>query len=182
MNIYKIITMPYRAYKYICRKLLVKSFGSCGNNVSIGNNINVVGCTNIFIKNDVSIGPNCTLYSTRAKIFIGDHIMFGPNCTIITGNHRTDIVGKYMFDVTDNEKRDTDDQNVILEGDNWIGANSIILKGVTIGYGSIVAAGAVVSKNVPAYSIVGGVPAQTIGVRFSNEEIIQHEKLLNKVE
>ena len=106
--------------------------------------------------------------------------MFGPNCTIITGDHRIDIVGKYMSQVTVAEKKPENDLPVKLEGDNWIGANSVILKGVTIGFGAIVAAGAVVTQNVPAYSIVGGVPAKVISMRFSNAEIQEHEKKLQQ--
>ncbi len=74
-----------------------------------------------------------------------------------------------MKSIGDDEKLPENDQDIILEGDNWIGANAIILKGVTIGYGSIVAAGAVVTKSVPPYSIVGGVPAKVIKPRFPEQ-------------
>ena len=67
---------------------------------------------------------------------------------------------------------------MIFEGDNWIGMNATILKGVTIGRGCIVAAGAVVCKSTPPYSIVGGVPARVMKMRFSPEEIETHELLL----
>lgn len=60
---------------------------------------------------------------------------------------------------------------VKIENDVWIGANVVILEGVTIGNGAIVAAGAVVSKDVPPYAIVGGVPAKVIRYRFGKEEI-----------
>lgn len=83
--------------------------------------------------------------------------MFGSNVTIITGNHRTDIIGKTMISVTINEKLPENDENVVINDDVWIGANAIILKGVTIGKGSVVGAGSVVTKDVPKYSIVGGI-------------------------
>lgn len=67
---------------------------------------------------------------------------------------------------------------MLFEGDNWIGANAVILKGVCIGRGSVVAAGAVVTINVPRYAIVGGVPARVIGYRFDKDTILEHEKLL----
>lgn len=70
------------------------------------------------------------------------------------------------------------DQDVIIEGDNWIGMNTTILKGVTIGRGCIVAAGAIVTKSTPPYSIVAGVPAKVIKMRFSEEDIIRHESAL----
>ena len=74
--------------------------------------------------------------------------------------------------------REEDDEDVIFEGDNWIGANSTILKGVTIGKGAVVAAGSVVSKDVMPYSIVGGVPARIIKMRFNENEMQKHEQLL----
>ena len=54
----------------------------------------------------------------------------------------------------------------MIAGDNWIGSNAVILKGVTIGRGAVVAAGAIVNRDVPDYSIVGGVPAKVIGSRL----------------
>lgn len=65
-----------------------------------------------------------------------------------------------------------------ITGDNWIAANAIILKGVNVGRGAIVASGAVVTKDVPPYSIVGGVPAKVIGMRFDESQIEEHEKML----
>lgn len=86
--------------------------------------------------------------------------MFGPHVSIRGGDHRSDIVGRYIDEVKDTDKIPQNDKDVIFEGDNWIGMNSTILKGVTIGRGSIVAAGSVVVKSTPPYSIVGGVPAR----------------------
>ena len=67
---------------------------------------------------------------------------------------------------------------ITIEDDVWIGAHSIILKGVTIGRGSVVAAGAVVTKSFPPYSIIGGVPAKLLKMRFTEEEIKKHEEAL----
>ena len=97
---------------------------------------------------------------------------------IITGNHRVDIKGRYMMDIKDCEKREEDDQDVVIEDDVWVGTGAIILKGVTIGRGSVVAAGSVVTRSIPPYSIVGGVPARVIKKRFTDEEIEEHEKIL----
>ena len=70
------------------------------------------------------------------------------------------------------------DAPVIIEDDVWTGANITILKGVTIGRGSVIAAGAVVNKSCPPYSIIGGVPAKVLKYRFSIEEVLKHERLL----
>ena len=82
--------------------------------------------------------------------------MFGPNVTIITGDHRIDIPGRPMISLTDKDKLPENDQDVILEGDNWIGANATILKGVKIGLGAVVAAGSLVNHDIPPFSIWGG--------------------------
>jgi len=70
------------------------------------------------------------------------------------------------------KERNQSYQKVIIKNDVWIGANSVIMPGVTIGNGAIIGAGAVVTKNVPDYAIVAGVPAKIIKYRFS-EEIIK---------
>ena len=103
-------------------------------------------------------------------------MIFGPHPTIITGDHRTDVIGKYIMD--SKEKLPENDAPVIIEDDVWTGANVTILKGVTIGRGSVIAAGAVVTKSFPPYSIIGGVPAKLIKMRFTPEEIEEHERLI----
>jgi len=79
----------------------------------------------------------------------------GSNVTIIGGDHNASVVGKFMYDYEVQEKRPEDDQDVIIEDDVWIGTGAIILKGVRLGRGSIVAAGALVRKDVLPYTIVG---------------------------
>ncbi|WP_081454588.1 hypothetical protein [Sphaerochaeta globosa] len=106
--------------------------------------------------------------------------MFGPNVTVITGGHRTDILGRKMSTITNNEKLPTDDQDIVFEGDNWIGANSTILRGTRIGVGSIIAAGAVVTKNVEPYAVYGGVPAKRIKYRFSEDKLREHIAMINR--
>ena len=82
-----------------------------------------------------------------------------------------------MFDVKN--KRPEDDQDVVIEDDVWVGTGAIILKGVRVGRGSIVGAGAVVVQDVPPYSVVGGCPAKVISTHFaSTDQILQHEALL----
>jgi acetyltransferase-like isoleucine patch superfamily enzyme len=65
-----------------------------------------------------------------------------------------------------------------VEDDVWIGHGAIIVAGVTIGTGSIVAAGSVVTRDVPPFSIVGGNPARVIKMRFSQEDLVEHKKML----
>ena len=150
----------------------------CVDEVIFGKNTIVSGWKNLFIGNDVVIGADSVIMTTRAKIFINNHVIFGPNVTLVSGDHRTDLVGKYVSQITDEDKLPANDQDIVFEGDNWIGAKVTILKGVTICRGFIIAAGSVSTKNVLSYSIVGGIPAKIIGKRFTEEVIIKHESKL----
>jgi len=135
---------------------------------------------NIEIGDDVYIAPGAFFIAAIAKLTIGNKVLFGPNVTIVTGNHSYVLNGKYMFD--NHDKQAGDDLPVTIGDDVWVGANSTILKGVRVGDGAIIAAGAVVTKDVLPYSIVGGVPAKVIGSRGSLYEIEAHKEQLHKAE
>lgn len=153
-----------------------------GRKIAIGVGVRMYGPKNITLGNDVSIGEKATIMCTRAQVRIGDHVMFGPNVTIITGGHRTDLIGRYMTTVKDEEKRPEDDRDIVFEGDNWIGANATILRGVTVGRGAIIAAGAVVTKDVIPYSVWGGVPARCLKMRFDADTLQKHISMLQSEE
>ncbi len=126
----------------------------------------------------VYIGPRATFNSAISTIRIGSNVLFGPEVMIMGGDHRFDIVGQYIFDIT--QKAPENDADVVIEDDVWIGARVLILKGVTIGCGSIIGAGSVVTKSVPPYSVAVGNPAKVVRQRFSREQIIKHEEILKK--
>lgn len=139
------------------------------------------GLENLSIGDGTSIPKGSTFYCTKAPLTIGKKAIFGPHPTIITGDHRIDVIGKHLIDVTDAEKLPENDLPVVIEDGVWCGANVTILKGVTIGRGSIIAAGAVVTRSCAPYSIIGGIPAKLIKMRFTPEEIIAHEKKLEEI-
>lgn len=166
-------------YRILVGNIIKCSFGSCGRDVFVNIGCSFSGIENIFLGDNIALGKGTLIMTTRANVYIGDHVMFAPNVTIVTGNHTTNIIGKYMDRIGDRDKALEDDEDVILEGDNWIGTRAVILKGVRVGKGAIIAAGAVVTRDVPQYTIVGGMPARVIGKRFSEEEIMIHEAILN---
>lgn len=131
---------------------------------------------NITVGSDVSLGVGATVMAAKSRIQIGNKVMFGPHVTVIGGNHNTEELGRFMFDVS--EKRPGNDLGVVIEDDVWVGARAILLAGVTVGRGSIVAAGSVVTKNVPAYAVVGGCPARVLKFRWNVQDIVTHEKML----
>ncbi len=152
--------------------IMRSAFRRCGRNVVFDPNSHIGGFENIEIGEDVFIGPGVTILATYKGIIIGNKVIFGPNVTIIGGDHNTSIIGQFMFDVK--IKRLEDDQTVIIEDDVWVGARAVICKRVRLGRGCTVAAGAVVTKDVPPYTVVVGVPVTVGSVRF----ILKHEATL----
>jgi len=125
----------------------------------------------IVLGSDVGIGYRC-LFS--ADVEIGNKVLIASNVAFLNSDdHRFDIVGKAMFDSGRGDK-----YKIMVEDDVWIGYGAIILTPVIIGRGSIVAAGSVVTQNIPPYTIVAGVPAKQIRKRFSVESILLHEAML----
>lgn len=132
---------------------------------------------NVYIYENVGLGPGALLSTPNAKIIIKGNCAIADHLTIHTGNHAR-IIGKFVTDVNESNKPDGYDKDVIIEKDVWIGSNVTILSGVHVGRGSTIAACAVVNKDVPPYCIVGGVPAKVIKQYYSINQIIVHESKL----
>jgi acetyltransferase-like isoleucine patch superfamily enzyme len=136
-----------------------------GDNVTIGRGAALV-CTGVVarpgasirIGNRAGIGDHSFL-SGQGGIDIGKDVLLGPGVRVFSENHR--------FDMLDRPIRDQGEERapVVVEDDCWIGAGATILGGVTIGRGTVVAAGAVVSRDTPERSVVMGVPARVTGHR-----------------
>ncbi len=95
-------------------------------------------------------------------IKIGDNVLIGPNVVIRAADHNFDNI-----DIPINMQGHRSGR-IIIEDNVWIGANVTIIRDVTIGTGSVIGAGAVVTKDVPPYSIAAGVPARVIKSRIQN--------------
>jgi acetyltransferase-like isoleucine patch superfamily enzyme len=168
----------HRIYNKIYSPFLIKRMGHCGIHFSFDPVTSVILYESLYVGDHVTLGGFSDICSTNARIIIGDHVVFGPHVSMRGGDHRTDIVGRFVDTVGEEDKLPDNDADIVIEGDNWIGMNVTILKGVTIGRGAIIAAGAVVAKDVPPYSIVGGVPGKVLKMRFSPEQIVEHETIL----
>lgn len=133
--------------------LLREIFGSLGERVWIEAPLQVSYGYNVTFGDDVFVNVGFTLVDD-IEVTIGSRVMIAPNVTVtVTGHpiHPELRSGMAQFSAP-----------VVIEDDVWIGAHVVILPGVTIGAGSVVAAGAVVTKDVPPGTVVGGVPARVL--------------------
>lgn len=177
-----IYTFTKKAFDRILMYCSKRMFAHCGRNVIFHPSNSSFTYKNITIEDNVFIGDNARFWCTRSQIIIHHHVVFAPNVSIIAGNHSSHIIGKFITDYTDIDKRPEDDLPIEIDSDIWIGTNVTILNGVHISRGCIVAAGAVVTKDVPPYAVVGGVPAKVLKFRFNVEQILEHEKALYPAE
>lgn len=103
------------------------------------------------------LGMDCIVTGT---VTIGDDVMMGPRCTLISRDHVMSDLSVPM-----NRQGLTPDRPIVIGDDVWLGAGVIVLPGVTIGSHSVVAAGSVVTRDVPPAAVVGGVPARVLKYR-----------------
>jgi acetyltransferase-like isoleucine patch superfamily enzyme len=134
--------------------------------ITIGDNGTIEDCVrlrfhgktgSISVGDRTFIGYNCD-FNIIEGIEIGNDSMLSAGCRFIDHNHGL-AKGKLMRIQSANKDK------IIIGSDVWLGCNVVVLKGVEIGNGAVVAAGAVVSKSIPPYEIWGGVPAKKIGER-----------------
>ncbi|MGB1251175.1 MAG: acyltransferase [Candidatus Promineifilaceae bacterium] len=117
---------------------------------------------------NLKIGRNCyfnagATFEAGGQITIGDNVYFGHEVLVLTTSHAIDNPKQRAGEFTRN--------NVRIDKGAWVGARAVVLPGVTIGEGAIVAAGAVVAKDVPPHTLVGGVPAKPIRQLAQSAEI-----------
>lgn len=135
--------------------LYKKITGSVGKNINIHKNASF--SSDVIIGDYTDIGNNCHV---QGPTRIGHHVMMGPETLIYTTNHETKNLVKPMI-----TQGMTDSKGVTIGNDVWIGRRVIILPGRNIGDGVIIGAGAVVTKDIPPYAVVGGNPAKILKYR-----------------
>lgn len=142
-------------------KFRVKYYNNRGckihKSVTISPNVRIKG--RFEIGEGSSIAQNCTISGENAGVFIGKNVMIAPNVVIVAFNHGLSNLEIPM--VRQNKK----EAPIIIEDNVWIASNCTINMGIKIGKGSIVGANSFVNKDIPEYSIAGGVPAKLIKTR-----------------
>ncbi|MDQ2085621.1 DapH/DapD/GlmU-related protein [Herbivorax sp. ANBcel31] len=149
--------MPYsfgskRIRRFVCKRI----FKRAGRNINIEHGAFFASGRDIEVGDNSGLGVNCRI---TGPLKIGSYVMMGPDVMIFTQNHKNDRLDIPMMLQTDPKRP------VVIGDDVWIAARAIILPGVTIGKGAIIGAGAVVTKDVPEYAVVGGNPARIIKYR-----------------
>lgn len=157
---------------------------------------------NVSVGTNLHIGPGSVLEAPR-QLTVGDDVYIGKHCTIECdgeiGNgvliaNLVGLIGRYDHDysaigVPVRQSPWIGDQDyqgpgktlkTVIEDDVWIGYGATVLSGVKIGRGAIVAAGSIVTRDVPPYGIAVGNPAKVKKYRFTQEQIAEHEKLLTQ--
>jgi acetyltransferase-like isoleucine patch superfamily enzyme len=167
-------------FQQLNRRWAVRQNVRVGQRVHIGVGSVLEAPQSMVVENDVYIGKYCTI-ECDGRIGAGTIIANGVGL-IGRNDHDHHAIGltmRYAPWVGEPDYRGpAREERLIVEGDAWIGYGAIVLSGVRVGRGAVLSAGAVVTKDVPRYAIVAGVPARVVGTRFSEDEIRLHEEKL----
>ena len=163
-----------------CQLLLIKK-----HNIKLGKTRTFGRGTVFYAPNRMTIGENVYIgkyCSLETDIEISNNVLLGNSVGLIGKyDHDFSCIGKSIKDspwIGDPDYQfKGKNQKIIIEDDVWIGYGAIIISGVRVGRGAIIAAGSVVLKDVEPYSIVAGNPAKEISRRFDSEQIKEHEML-----
>lgn len=152
-------------YKKICWNtyITVSSRIHRKRNVTLGYKVSIshgvtINCNEFKLGNNSQLNPNVTIYG---NVIIGSNVMIAPSVMVAGGNHNSSDINILMINQGSTSK------GIKIEDDVWIGANSVILDGVKIGYGAVIGAGSVVTKNIKPYSINFGNPCKYIKSRIN---------------
>lgn len=157
------------------------SFGQVGQHTVIGHPCHIGNPAQVYLAEQVNIRYGISIINAKhEKVTIKKYSVIAPQCTIVTNSHKA-TVGVPQFILGESHVNDKSG-DVVIEEDVWVGANSTILAGVSIGRGATIGACALVTKDIPPYALAIGIPAKVVGVKFSKHGIQQHEEKLYPAE
>jgi acetyltransferase-like isoleucine patch superfamily enzyme len=148
--------MNYYNYSHVRPRRLL----SLGRDVALSPNVVFANAARISIGSGSNIGARCTLWAgpSVGRIIIGEHALLGPDVLLTAANYR-------FNDGSPVTAQPMDEADVVIGRDVWLGAKVVVLPGVTIGDGTIIGAGSVVTKSIGPGLVAVGVPARVVGER-----------------
>ena len=168
--------MWYRLHHVYVTNMDLQKFGASGVHSNVSYESIITRPENISLDNYTRIQNHLNFISYKGKLKVKKYTAIGAGCIIIPGDH-VPTVGVPQYLAGNLHINDVDGEIIVGE-DAWVGAGTILLSHCSIGRGAVVAAGAVVSKPVPPYAVVAGIPAKVIATRFTIDQILEHEAIL----
>ena len=159
----------------------LSDFGSAGNNSKVGFPVYISSVETVHLEDNTVLRGGVSIQNnTNEHVYIKKYTVISRDVTIVTNNQRSTVGipqcllgASHINDIS---------RNLIIGEDVWVGTKATILSGADLGRGCIVGACSLVTKPVPPYALVVGSPAKIIGVKFSLDQIIEHEKALYPIE
>jgi acetyltransferase-like isoleucine patch superfamily enzyme len=148
--------LHYFNYTHVSQRRLVQM----GSGVRFAPNVSITNGARVTIGDRAAIGARCHLWAgnNTGRVVIGEEALFGPEVFLTASNYGTEPGTPPMY-------QPTHEADVVIGRGVWLGARVMVMAGVTVGDGAIVGAGSVVTKDLPANCIAGGIPARVLGWR-----------------
>lgn len=164
----------YTQFKCYFRNCNPRNYAACGKHVHLFGPLNLEPSL-VYLDDHVRLQPGIRMISTNGKLRVGKYTAIGADCTIVPGAHVPTVGIPQFLSIYHINDADGD---IVVEEDCWVGAGAYLLSHAHVGRGAIVAAGAIVTKQIPPYAVVAGSPAKIIASRFTIDQIIEHESIL----
>ena len=166
-------------YKTYVQSLDRSRFGYIADSATLIPPLKIDRPQNIYMYENTKV-ENSTISAVLSKFIMKKGSAAAEGLSVHTGNHMQ-LVGKFYRTITNEDKLNSGkvfDKDVVVEEDVWIGCNVTLLSGAHLGRSAVIAAGAVVTSDIPPYCIAGGVPAKPIKFKWTIDQILEHELAL----
>jgi len=164
----------YTSFTIFFRGTNPKNYAQCGKHVDLFGPLNL-DPKKVTLEDHTRLQPGIRLISAGGKLIVRRYSAIGADTLIVPGSH-VPTVGMPQF-MSMSHINDTE-TTIVVDEDCWVGARSILLSHCHIGRGAIVAAGSIVTKDIPPYAVVAGSPAKVVAARFNIDQILAHERSL----
>ena len=152
-------------------------FGYCGHNSIVEYPVTIDSPQSVYLSENARIRVGTAIInSPTEKVYIGRYAVIAPSCLIVPNNHRSTVtIPHFLLGASHINDKSSD---LHIGEDVWCGGRAVILSGAHLGRGCVVGANSVVNRPVPPYAVVAGAPAKIIMVKFTIDQIIEHEEKL----